>query len=175
LPTFSYTRFPQINVRTYVTDQGKKPGVYFFSCDASRKLIVLLAKHLAHLPYYFAKMSLQKQGNEYIFSSHRQEKSSEEAKLCVHYQPSSGFWVAKQGTLDHWLIERYCFYSCKGLNLYRAEIHHQPWQLQQVKVKTIQQQLLPKFWISDSYTLAHYSDQQKVWFWPLKKVDKYHG
>ena len=44
-------RFPQVNIRTYVTLDGK-PGVYFFSLDAANWLAARLAKQLYHLPYH---------------------------------------------------------------------------------------------------------------------------
>jgi len=41
--------FPELNVRTYVTRDGK-PGVYFFSLDAANPLAVQTARTLFHLP-----------------------------------------------------------------------------------------------------------------------------
>ena len=34
------------------------------------------------------------------------------------------------GTLEHFLVERYCLYTADGGRLYRAELHHAPWRLQ---------------------------------------------
>ena len=53
LPWFS--AFPELNVRTYVTAEGK-PGVWFFSLDAGNPLAVRGARALFHLPYYGAVM-----------------------------------------------------------------------------------------------------------------------
>ena len=38
--------------------------------------------------------------------------------------------AAEPGTLEHFLVERYCLYTAKDGVLYRAEIHHPPWPLQ---------------------------------------------
>ena len=46
--------FPELNVRTYVTYQGK-PGVYFFSLDASNLLAVWAARAVYHLPYFHSR------------------------------------------------------------------------------------------------------------------------
>ena len=45
--------FPELNVRTYVTLNGK-PGVYFFSLDAASTLAVIGARTIFRLPYYRA-------------------------------------------------------------------------------------------------------------------------
>ncbi|PWK15641.1 YqjF family protein [Tumebacillus permanentifrigoris] len=61
LPQIPYTnKFPELNVRAYVTRDGK-PGVYFFSLDATNPLAVSVTQHLFSLPYYHAQMS-SKQG-----------------------------------------------------------------------------------------------------------------
>jgi uncharacterized protein YqjF (DUF2071 family) len=49
------SRFPELNVRTYVT-HGGKPGVYFFSLDAANLLAVWAARKFYHLPYFYADM-----------------------------------------------------------------------------------------------------------------------
>ena len=41
--------FPELNVRTYVTHRGEKPGVWFFSLDATNWLAVRVARKLFHL------------------------------------------------------------------------------------------------------------------------------
>jgi hypothetical protein len=48
--------FPELNVRTYVRVSGR-PGVYFFSLDAGRRLAVAAARALLNLPYRAAVMS----------------------------------------------------------------------------------------------------------------------
>jgi uncharacterized protein YqjF (DUF2071 family) len=39
----------------------------------------------------------------------------------------------RPGTLEHWLVERYCLYAPHKDRLYRADIHHVPWPLQEAK------------------------------------------
>ena len=50
--------FPELNVRTYVTKDGK-PGVWFFSLDAASSIAVAAARAWFHLPYFRARMSLE--------------------------------------------------------------------------------------------------------------------
>ena len=51
--------FPELNVRTYVR-VADRPGVYFFSLDAGRRLAVAAARALLNLPYYSAAMSVDR-------------------------------------------------------------------------------------------------------------------
>lgn len=53
--------FPEINVRTYVTVEGK-PGVWFFSLDVPNRLAVRGARKFYHLPYFYAGMSVRRDG-----------------------------------------------------------------------------------------------------------------
>jgi uncharacterized protein YqjF (DUF2071 family) len=48
--------FPELNVRTYVTD-GKKPGVWFFRLDA-RNALAVWAPRTFHLPDFRAGVRL---------------------------------------------------------------------------------------------------------------------
>jgi hypothetical protein len=51
------TGFLELNVRTYVR-HGSMPGIWFFSLDASARLLPAIARAWYQLPYYFARMSL---------------------------------------------------------------------------------------------------------------------
>src|ERR1043165_8843269 len=50
--------FAEINVRTYVTIDGR-PGVYFFSLDAESSMAVAAARSLLPLPYFTAQMEVR--------------------------------------------------------------------------------------------------------------------
>ena len=52
--------FHETNVRTYVHRAGCDPGVWFFSLDAANRLAVLAARTTFHLPYYHARMFLER-------------------------------------------------------------------------------------------------------------------
>src|SRR5262249_9119669 len=49
--------FRELNVRTYVT-RYDKPGIWFFSLDASSQIAVEAARRLYKLPYFRAQISL---------------------------------------------------------------------------------------------------------------------
>jgi uncharacterized protein YqjF (DUF2071 family) len=49
----------------------------------------------------------------------------------MRYRPTGPTYLARAGTLEHWLTERYCLYAAnrKG-RVWRGDIQHHPWPLQ---------------------------------------------
>jgi uncharacterized protein len=116
-------------VRTYVTVAGA-PGVYFLSLDAANPLAVEVARRWFHLPYHRADMTMRDFGDRTHFRSVRTEEGSPRAELITHYSPTGKSFHADKGSLDYFLVERYCLYATDAEhNIYRAEIHHRPWPL----------------------------------------------
>jgi uncharacterized protein YqjF (DUF2071 family) len=58
--------FPELNVRVYVTRDGK-PGVWFLSLDATRLPAVLAARTLFHLPYHWAHIDITAKGDGFDY------------------------------------------------------------------------------------------------------------
>ena len=69
------SNFPELNVRTYVTAEGK-PGIWFFSLDAANPVAVRLARATFHLPYFDARMSCQVTGDEVRYGSVRTHRGA---------------------------------------------------------------------------------------------------
>ena len=122
--------FSELNVRTYVT-LGGKPGVYFFSLDASNTVAVEAARLLAHLPYFTAAMQVDAR-NEWIdYRSRRTDRRGASAALTARYRPRGDAHPPTSGTLEYFLTERYCLYTENSRGRpYRLDIHHPPWPLQ---------------------------------------------
>ncbi len=129
-PNLPYlSRFPELNVRTYVTIDNK-PGVWFFSLDATNPIAVRGARFLFHLPYMDAKISVKREAEWIHYSSDRTHRGEPSAKLGCEYRPLGRPFEAKPGTLEHWLTSRYCMYMADSKSrFYRGEIDHDPWQL----------------------------------------------
>jgi uncharacterized protein YqjF (DUF2071 family) len=139
LPWFS--NFLEINVRTYVSRSGRH-GVWFFSLDAASRLAVRGARWTFHLPYYDARMSLAEDHDGIRYSSTRIHRGAPPASFAARYQPVGPAYYSAQGTIDHWLTERYCLYaSDRGGRIYYGDIHHHHWPLQpaeaEIKVNTM--------------------------------------
>lgn len=158
--------FPELNVRTYVTYQGKG-GVYFFNIEADHHLAVWAAKRFAYLPYTYTNITWQERSEQIHFTCYRKQKPLFE----ISYQPTSSANPTKMGSLDHWLMERYCLYTTYHHNLYRGEIHHRPWLVQQAKVQIIHNAVFDDYQLHVKNTdpLFHYADQLQIWAWPMTK------
>ncbi len=126
--------FPELNLRTYVT-RDDKPGVFFFSLDASNPLAVAAARRLYHLPYYRAEMSLTPEGDAIAYSSRRTHRGAPGADFRGRYGPTGPPSRAAPGSLDHWLTERYCLYAVDGERVWRGEIQHEAWPLQTAEAR----------------------------------------
>ena len=121
--------FAELNVRTYV-QVDDKPGVYFFSLDASSAMAVWTARALFNLPYYRASMALTRRGTQIEYES-RRGRDGHAAELVATYGPVGTAFHPIPGSLEYFLTERYCLYNRdRGGAPYRLEIHHPPWTLQ---------------------------------------------
>lgn len=129
-PVPGTSTFPELNLRTYVSLEGK-PGVWFFSLDAANRLAVEAARRFFHLPYYQARMSIRPDGASFAYESERTDRRGRPARFRARYGPTGPAYAARPGSLEHWLTERYALYTRDGAGrVYRGEIHHAPWPLQ---------------------------------------------
>jgi uncharacterized protein len=170
LPAIAGTScFAELNVRTYVVCEGK-PGVYFFSLDAANRLAVRAARLLFHLPYFHADMRSEVNGEEISYLSRRKK---DDAEFQGRYHPVNLVGLRAKGTLEHWLIERYCLYAAVKRKVYRSEIHHLPWPLQdasaQITVNTMA--AAAGITLPDTKPLLHFAKRLDVLIWPLRRVN----
>jgi hypothetical protein len=162
------SRFPELNVRTYVVLENK-PGVYFFSLDAQSHLAVWGARTFFHLPYFYADMQVEVAGDEVCYRSVRQ---GAEAELQARYAPVTPVKQRMPGSLEHWLTERYCLYTVHNDRAYRCEIHHLPWPLQDASGEIRRNTMASAAGVTLSATqpLLHFSKRQDVLVWPLQQL-----
>ncbi|MEZ6014825.1 MAG: DUF2071 domain-containing protein [Planctomycetota bacterium] len=93
-PMPTATRFPELNVRTYVTSEGK-PGVWFFSLDAASKLAVRGARATFHLPYFDARMSLQRPHVDAGWTEYASARVHRGAPAATFLQPLPPAWPGR--------------------------------------------------------------------------------
>jgi len=168
LPTASF--FPEINVRTYVRYQGK-PGVWFFSLDASSRLAVFAARQFFNLPYFLAQMSSTRAGEITHYKSQR--SSDKRMQFAASYRPSGPVELAQPGSLEHWLTERYCLFAETSRGTFRCgEIHHPPWPLQPAEAQIDANTMLEPLGLRprNEKPLLHYSHAIHVALWPFSKA-----
>lgn len=122
--------FVELNLRTYVVRDGR-PGVWFLSLEATHPLAVRFARRTFHLPYMDADMACEADGEALRYRSRRIHRGEAPAAFQGRYGPCGDGFLARPGTLEHWLTERYCLHAADGEGrLLRGEIHHVPWPLQ---------------------------------------------
>jgi uncharacterized protein YqjF (DUF2071 family) len=125
-PVAGTSSFAELNVRTYVT-YGGKPGVLFVSLDVGNVVALEIGRRGFGLPYFRGDVRLEREGERVNFRAGRQ---GHRGTFAAEYGPAGPPREPQPGTLEHWLTERYCFYTVRGGNAWRTEVHHPPWQLQ---------------------------------------------
>ena len=171
-PMPGLSAFPELNVRTYVTAQGK-PGVWFFSLDAASKLAVRGARWGYHLPYFDAEMQVQVQGDETRYRSRRTHRDAPAAEFVGKYRPTGEVFRASPGSLEDFLTARYCLYSAnQKLRLYRADISHVPWPLQaaQAEIECNTMGRAAGIELPDCKPLLHYASVLDVVAWMITRI-----
>jgi len=167
LPVPRLSGFLELNVRTYVTREGR-PGIWFFSLDASSPLAVEAARATYKLPYFRARMSAAWRDGWLCYECARVAEPGR--VFSGRYRPAGDAFEPEPGTLEHFLAERYCLYVAdrRGV-LWRAEIHHEPWPLQpaeaEIELTTISLVELP-----EEPPLCHFSRRQDAVLWPLERA-----
>jgi uncharacterized protein len=163
LPLPYVSSFRELNVRTYVT-LDDKPGIWFFSLDASSRVAVAAARRLYRLPHFRADITFDRNDERVVYECVRNE---EKAFSCA-YRGLGSPAAAARGSLEHFLVERYCLYAGHGGRLFRAEIHHRPWPLEQAEASIDLNTIPPEGVSVDAEPIAHFSRQQDVVIWSLQ-------
>jgi uncharacterized protein YqjF (DUF2071 family) len=149
-PVPALSTFFELNCRTYVR-RGGRPGIWFFSLDASSRFFVETAKRIYRLPYRHVAVDARR--------GHFRTASFE-----ARYAPDGPVRAAEPGTLDHFLTERYCLYADDGSK--RGDIHHRPWPLQDALAEVFVDGLAPV--PLRGKPLCHYAARQDVVCWALE-------
>lgn len=178
------SHFLETNVRTYVHKEGRDPGVWFFSLEASKALAVRVARRFWKLNYFYANMSLQKEARKIHYQTDRLWPNPVPAKSTVSIEfeqdeSQRSYQTAEPVTLDHFLIERYYLYTTDSLNnspagqLYRGQVHHSPYEFSRVNLVECQDQLVPQAGIATTGNPEHiaYSPGVNVDIHPLICLD----
>jgi hypothetical protein len=140
-PLPGISSFHETNVRTYVHLDGENPGVWFFSLDAANPAAVAAARVGWSLPYFYADMSLDVDGDRVDYRS-RRHFSDGDAALGTSYRIGKALGAAAPGTLEHFLAERYFLYALDGGLLLRGQVHHTPYPLHEAHVERLHETLV---------------------------------
>lgn len=163
--------FPELNVRTYVTcnsAESRRPGVFFFSLDAQNPVAVALARRFFHLPYFRAQMACRSENDTVHYQSRRNHSGAPDADFRARYRPTGPVYHTEPGSLEQWLIERYCLYSVdRRGRIFRSDVHHAPWPLQPAEAEFERNWVAQghKVFLPDSKPLLHFARRLDVLTW----------
>ena len=166
------SNFPEINLRTYVTAEGK-PGIWFLSLDAHSRLAVRLARATFRLPYFDAEMYCHASGEEVDYRSLRTHRGAPRAKFAARYRPVREPFESEPGSIENFLTERYCLYSADGKgNVFRGDIHHHPWPLQSAEAEVHTFAMTQQIGLKRPETgpLLHFSKRLDVLAWLPRRI-----
>jgi uncharacterized protein len=167
LPLPRLSSFLEINVRTYVTFDDR-PGIFFFSLDAASMFAAEAARLLYKLPYFRARMSAQAEGEWVEYASARADPRGHGADFRARYRPAGKPQPPEPGSLEHFLVERYCLYTLHERVVHRAEIHHPLWPLQPAEAEIEQNTMPPPGLEVKGKPFVHFSGRQDVLIWGLE-------
>tara|TARA_B100000767_G_scaffold202423_1_gene189312 strand:+ start:270 stop:1004 length:735 start_codon:yes stop_codon:yes gene_type:complete len=170
LPTVpGISTFPEFNVRTYVTKNGK-PGVLFLTLEAQSRVTCWYAPLSYGLPYRYAKCQLDITPEKYSWKSKRSSDGVELEGECIAIGEKR---QAEKGTLEEFLFERYSLYTEHKGKLKMAYTLHAPWTFRDAEARVVKNSL------TESYDLGidvmnpqhvHLSEGVYVHTWPIGEL-----
>jgi uncharacterized protein len=171
LPPPVLSRFPELNVRTYVT-RGGRPGIWFFSLDAASMLAVAAARGLYRLPYFRARMTIERDGSSIAYRSERSDPRGAPARFEARYRAAGNVRHPAAGSREAWLVERYRLYTVDhDGRVFAGDIHHRPWTLEDVDADIGTNTMTAPLGIDlGAAPLVQLARRQDVVFWPLRHV-----
>jgi hypothetical protein len=133
-------RFPETNVRTYVVGPDGRPGVYFFSLDAASASAVTTARTTWQLPYFLARMSVERTGDAVRYRSERRRPGPTGAGHDLTVLP--GDPIANPDEFTHYLTARFTLWNRVAGVVMRTQADHPPWELRRADVRDLREDLL---------------------------------
>lgn len=152
------SRFPEMNVRTYVRGPEGERGIWFFSLEADRLAAVAGARLSYGLPYRWAEMRV------------RAERSQVEYRSKRHFPPGQAHIVIQRGggltpnELERFLTARFRLYTRLMGRLAYAQVEHAPWPLERVLEARVEQDVIQRSGAPspEGEPLAHFSPGVEV-------------
>jgi hypothetical protein len=166
------TTFCELNLRTYVRSRttGLR-GVYFFSLDAASALAVIGARTFFHLPYFFASMYRRIESDGTVEYSSNRLLTSSRIRFKARYRGLGEVaGPSRNGTLEHFLTERYCLFAQHAGQVLVGHIHHLPWPLEAAEAEIELNELPAAHGIAlpDRPPVLHFARKLEVYLWSLR-------
>ncbi|MEO2013098.1 MAG: DUF2071 domain-containing protein [Fuerstiella sp.] len=134
--------FLETNLRTYVTLPNGRSGVWFFSLDANKRLAVRVARRFWHLPYFDADLSLRRDTTQMTCRGKRHGQQDVSYEIDAKLNSERQLAVAEEGSLEHFLLERYVLFARRpDGRILAGRVHHSPYTFCTPEETTVQQTL----------------------------------
>ncbi|HUR14023.1 MAG TPA: DUF2071 domain-containing protein [Mycobacteriales bacterium] len=144
------SRFPETNVRLYARDDRGRRGVVFRSLEAGRLLPVLAAITTYHLPYKWARMSIERVDGSRCYRSSRRWPGPRPASSRVQVRIGERI---EGDALAHFLTARWGMFSTwYGDRTVWAPVDHAPWPLHSAELEDLDEDLVERAGISELAT-----------------------
>jgi uncharacterized protein YqjF (DUF2071 family) len=127
-----------MNLRTYVRVNGQ-PAIYFMSEWIPNRLAVLIGPRLYGLPYQWGTLRYR---HETPALSGGVTAPAGEIAYAAKIEPGTLFAPTTEGTLDHFLLERYAAFTHRDGVSRRFDVDHEPWLQTSIGVTLIDYSLL---------------------------------
>jgi uncharacterized protein YqjF (DUF2071 family) len=153
------SRFPEINVRTYVVDRAGKRGVWFFSLDAARLAAVVGARASYGLPYFWAEMRVRADSERVRYRSRRRFLRGH-SDLTIE----KGALIPEQSERDVFLTAHFRLYARWLGRIVCARMEHPPWPLHMARILRLDDSLVRAAGLPEpeGEPLAHFAPRVDV-------------
>ena len=132
--------FAETNVRLYSVDEQGRRGVVFRSLEADRLLPVLAARWVAHLPYLWSRMRVERDGDRITYRAHRRWPGPRGAGGTVAVQV--GDRLAEPSPLAHFITARWGLHQSTGGHLAYWPNEHPAWPLHTAELLALEDDLV---------------------------------
>lgn len=104
-------RFAETNVRAYVRGPDGEPGIWFLSCDVARLTGALAVRTSYRLPFMWADMTIQRDGQRIRYTGTRRWPGAPEATLDLALEHGRPRPVSALGAFERFVACRWRLYS----------------------------------------------------------------
>jgi uncharacterized protein YqjF (DUF2071 family) len=135
--------FLETNVRTYVRGPDGTTGVWFFSLETTRMHIAVFARATYRVPYCWAHMRLQHDGDTVVYRARRRWPGPRGAMSTVVVEVGERHVADELTELDHFLTARYALFASRPRGgLLRTRADHEPWPLRRATALHVDDELI---------------------------------
>ncbi|MER6950168.1 DUF2071 domain-containing protein [Nonomuraea sp. NPDC000554] len=135
------SRFPEINLRTYVRDERGRDGIWLLSLDAARLPAVLAGRACYRLPFHWSRMSLRGDGARCRYRCRRRWPGPG-ARCDAEVEVGPRLEESERDGLPDFLTARYRLFTVVAGGLAAAEVEHPPLPLRHARLVALEQDLL---------------------------------